>query len=295
MPDYKTWTIPKIQQELKKRGAKRISGRKAELIERLEAYDRNNNFAGPSASLPTEEQMPEFPDISNFRSITEQMQDLVPPIRKEHVQQYVLFRQGHDSEANENVSAMTNEEEMEDSVQALSMFKSPAEIAPVCFFIGLVNASMKKNTAYNLKFVVGAETGEIKTSNCECPAGIGPHGTCKHIVSSLLLLSDFKRSGVLKVLKSCTETLQTFHKPRQYHKGSPKKAADFKGIRPVDDPRPSHLRNLPGYNDFVNNQAINFVYQSKLDIGLRYRGLPADLQTAANHDHNYLQKPFVQY
>lgn len=40
---YGSLTIDQLKMELRKRNA-RVSGRKAELIERLEAYDRNSNF-----------------------------------------------------------------------------------------------------------------------------------------------------------------------------------------------------------------------------------------------------------
>ena len=43
MTDRAKWIVIDYQRELAARGAK-ISGRKWELIERLEAYERNDNF-----------------------------------------------------------------------------------------------------------------------------------------------------------------------------------------------------------------------------------------------------------
>ncbi|CAC5426674.1 unnamed protein product [Mytilus coruscus] len=43
MSNYGSWSLPQLKEELRKRKA-RISGRKHELIERLEAYDRNKDF-----------------------------------------------------------------------------------------------------------------------------------------------------------------------------------------------------------------------------------------------------------
>jgi uncharacterized Zn finger protein len=56
-------------------------------------------------------------------------------------------------------------------------------------------------------------------SHCECPAGKGPHGTCKHIAAVLLMLIDFVTTGEIEVEKSCTDNLQTFHKPKNYYSG----------------------------------------------------------------------------
>ncbi|KAI0229220.1 hypothetical protein LSAT2_020364 [Lamellibrachia satsuma] len=50
MGKYDRLTLPVLRQELEKRGAKR-SGRKKELIERLEAYDRNSNFGCTTSDL----------------------------------------------------------------------------------------------------------------------------------------------------------------------------------------------------------------------------------------------------
>lgn len=43
MSNHGSWSLPQLKEELRKRKA-RISGRKHELIERLEAYDRNKDF-----------------------------------------------------------------------------------------------------------------------------------------------------------------------------------------------------------------------------------------------------------
>jgi hypothetical protein len=88
------------------------------------------------------------------------------------------------------------------------------------FFSGIVGAEMKKQVTYNVKLVVGVN-GEVKNSHCECPAGQGPHATCKHITCILIILHKFVESGELRVAKSCTETLQSFKKPRRMHDGGP--------------------------------------------------------------------------
>ena len=52
----------------------------------------------------------------------------------------------------------------------------------------------------------------------ECPAGKGPHGTCKHIVAELLMLTTFAAEKLM-LSHSCIDELQTFHRPKRKHGG----------------------------------------------------------------------------
>ena len=180
----------------------------------------------------------------------------------------------------------------ESSVEAVSLFQDTQKI---CFFSGIVNAAMKKNVAYNIKVSVN-ENGEIRNSHCECPAGLGPHGTCKHITAVLLVLSVFVKDGELNVSKSCTETLQTFQRPKKIHKGSPVKAENLgKGLKSFeDDPRPVAFRNRQSFQDDIRNKTVNFVFQSGLDLAMRYTFSKANIAAAAE-DHSYLKRPFTEY
>ncbi|CAG4988642.1 unnamed protein product [Colias eurytheme] len=46
---YATWSVLELKAELKRRGAS-VKGRKADLVERLELYDKNFNFNTPQLS-----------------------------------------------------------------------------------------------------------------------------------------------------------------------------------------------------------------------------------------------------
>jgi len=72
--------------------------------------------------------------------------------------------------------------------------------------------------AYNVRIKLDM-TGDICNSDCECPAGKGPHGTCKHVAAMLHMLHTFQVTGELQCRKSCTDKLQTFHHPRRHHDG----------------------------------------------------------------------------
>lgn len=88
--------------------------------------------------------------------------------------------------------------------------------------------------SYSFKIKVNRKTGECLNSDCECPAGKGPNGTCKHIAAVLLMLVNFIESGQLTIKKSCTESLQTFHKPNAVYTG---KSCTFNNLPDCSDPQ----------------------------------------------------------
>ena len=86
------------------------------------------------------------------------------------------------------------------------------------FVTGIVRAAMKKKVGYSFKLKFSVR-GEVLNSHCECPAGKGPHGSCKHVAAVCLMLRDFKENGELNTSVSCTGRLQTFHHPTKTHTG----------------------------------------------------------------------------
>ncbi|XP_078495287.1 uncharacterized protein LOC108950657 [Ciona intestinalis] len=167
----------------------------------------------------------------------------------------------------------------------------------------MVSASMKKKATYCYKLKLN-DMGQILNSECECPAGKGPHATCKHIAAvCLFLVVHAKESGVLLIEDCCTSQLQRFHHPKRKHAGPPITIEDtFKHVRSaevsgymVDDPRSKKYRNLSDvYNDYVRKQVINYCASTGENITLRYLFEGADL-LAAQKDHDYLKRPFVEY
>ena len=73
--------------------------------------------------------------------------------------------------------------------------------------------------SYNFKLRLSGRNGEVIYSHCECPAGKGPHGTCKHIACVLITLEKFTGGADIGISKTCTEILQSFHKPARKHEG----------------------------------------------------------------------------
>jgi hypothetical protein len=72
----------------------RKTGRKKELLDRVEYYDRNDDFcAGPAISIPVANPMPAWPPISDFRTMTASDREEVPVVLPAHIEHYVLHRQ----------------------------------------------------------------------------------------------------------------------------------------------------------------------------------------------------------
>ena len=163
--------------------------------------------------------------------------------------------------------------------------------SPNIYLTGIVGAMYKGAVTYWFKLKLHKSTGDVMNSHCECPGGKGPHGTCKHIAAVLQMLSNFIGGSDLEVESSCTEVLQTFHKPKKQHKGSPIKADNMKTVTrdsKLDDPRPEAYRNCPGYEDHVRNTMINYCSNTSKNITMRYLWGKADVQSASL-DHDYLK------
>jgi hypothetical protein len=78
--DYGKWTVALLKKELAARGAK-VTGRKAELIDRLEAYNRNDDFRNAPIIQPESLPMPSFPQMSAFRTLTAADAEVLPKVR----------------------------------------------------------------------------------------------------------------------------------------------------------------------------------------------------------------------
>ena len=68
------------------------------------------------------------------------------------------------------------------------------------------------------------EYGTIDSCECECAAGIRPNAHCRHIRALLYGLVQLASGNSLYLELTCTDSLQTFHHPKQRHYGSPAKA-----------------------------------------------------------------------
>ncbi|XP_048254636.1 uncharacterized protein LOC124112985 [Haliotis rufescens] len=272
---YLLWSVPKLKCALFQRKAS-TAGRKLELIERLESYDRNDDFVGPSVSIPRPDDT-SWP-VSGFQQLMPSHRQLLPPISKETIEGYFIYRMAGANQAAHDIKAIEKGYLMFEGDRVLACSVHIRASTDV-YLSGIVSASMKNKVTYNYKVKV-EKTGEPVNSHCECPAGKGPHSTCKHIAAVLLMLEHFISTGSVQVGKSCTENLQLFH--------NPKKSITRNSCRTAV------CRHMSGYNDHVRNMMTNYCSKSSHNVALRYVHPKADVQTAAE-DHHYLKQPFTEY
>ena len=294
MPDYSTWSILMLRAELKRRGM-RLTGRKADLIERLRALDSmaDKSYGIPSMPPPPSLDIPEWPVTSIFKTITSETAPSLPNVSREQLSSYVILRQAQDRLPTADNSAMKKGDLLsKECVLGLSH----TQINDQQFFSSTVHAAMKKNTTYAVRFMI-SNIGEIVFSSCECPAGAGPHCSCKHLCAAILILINLKNTGKLGIKMTCTETLQEFHKPKKSHAGSPIKSQALGGLTEYDeDPRPKKFKELPEENRLsrLANATVNFSHLSGANPSCRYMFPRANLQAAVS-DHCYLDKPYTAY
>ena len=72
---------------------------------------------------------------------------------------------------------------------------------------------MRKDRVYHLTMVLNLESSDIVGAECGCPAGKGPHASCKHIGGLCFALEEFSRIGKTPEYSTCTDKLQQWNKP----------------------------------------------------------------------------------
>ncbi|XP_071180991.1 uncharacterized protein [Mytilus edulis] len=199
----------------------------------------------------------------------------------EQIEAYFVYRMAEDNVYSGDLQSMTKGQLMFEShrVLACSILKNDNGI----FVSGVVGAAMKKKVTYNYRLKLEKSSGDPLNSHCECPAGRGPHGSCKHVAAVLIMISDFITTGNVNTGRSCTDTLMMFTKPKSSYSGSPVKAEKLptkRKLAPVylADPRPLKYRNCPCYNDHIKNTVTNFCSVSSMDLSIRYLYEKADIQ-----------------
>ncbi|XP_056005265.1 uncharacterized protein LOC125664437 [Ostrea edulis] len=291
---YVKFSVSRLKDELKKKGAT-TRGRKADLIDRLKAYDRNKDFKNDPIHIPEPLEV-DWP-TRGFQQLQESHKEEIPEIGIEQIDMYFVHRLAGDRQSTGDVKAIEKGRLLveSDRVLAVSYLKEDNSL----FFTGIVGAAMKTKVTYNFKLKFDKNSGDILNSHCECPAGRGPHGTCKHLAAVAIVLLSCSEGKGLRIQRSCTENLQTFHKPKHSYSGSPVKAEDLPRKRNLtddflNDPRPEHLKGVAGYPDRVRNMVLNHCAETSDNLTYRYLIEKANIQ-AAVLDHDYLERPFTEY
>lgn len=93
----------------------------------------------------------------------------------------------------------------------------------IYYFTGQCKASMKKAIIYNMTVHISSY-GSIEGCQCACSVGEPPDAHCKHVIALLLGVEEMKRERKFILNISCTQQLQSFHKPLKNYFGTPLKA-----------------------------------------------------------------------
>ncbi|XP_052790029.1 uncharacterized protein LOC128224265 [Mya arenaria] len=272
--NFCTLSLGQLKTELRRRNAK-LTGRKKELIERLEAYDRNQNFNREEDLLP--EFNMSLPKTSGYRDVNSDAK--MAPITMEKAIEYMnQYRVEFDAKVKDLYD--------DKFLLYMRLFSAPS----LDFVRGACKAEMRKKVNYVVDISLH-KNGYIHEAQCECGAGEGPFGHCKHIRTMIYACCKFVKDGEFKVETTCTEKLQSFHKAKK-HTGSPLKARDLNlgGADICDikdfDPRPQKFRKVDGYQDYFHNICMNFRGISKTPIFQTFS--PANIRAISN-DHDYFE------
>ena len=154
-----------------------------------------------------------------------------------------------------------------------------------------VRAEMKKTVTYDTDIQLDPD-GTIIACQCDCTAGMGPEAHCKHIRTVLYGLLQFTSHGYIHVELSCTDQLQSFHRPKKIHTGSPVKADNLKIVKDASNVIFDPMEGLVDETDEeyatrVRNLSINYASCSSDRIPILQTYMPAN-PVGVDLDHCYL-------
>ncbi|KAJ8726081.1 hypothetical protein PYW07_000779 [Mythimna separata] len=178
---YSYWTVSQLKEELRQRNAS-TAGKKAVLIERLEAYDRNFNFnanQGPGTSLSDPQY--QCPPTSSFKDIN--ADSPIPALNRQEIQSYF-----------ERYSTQPKGKAMYEARCLLTARYCTIEGGKT-YIQGQCKAQMKK-VVYIVNVLLSNE-GYIEQCHCECAAGSGIEAHCKHVSVLLCAVENMVRSKTI--------------------------------------------------------------------------------------------------
>ena len=199
METYGKLHTGQLKELLRQRGA-RVTGKKHDLIERLEAYDRNDGFGHETVSIEQEDNFC-VPKTVTMSNLVPKYHHRMPALDYGGLQEYMC--------QNEVVMPKSAYPMFKANFAQSMLFGSSKDMF---YFSGIVKAEMKKNITYHVSVAIDM-SAVVQNGGCECTAGAGMQAQCKHIGVLLFVLEHFVRTGELKLEKSCTEKEKEWNKP----------------------------------------------------------------------------------
>ncbi|WAR22027.1 hypothetical protein MAR_016001 [Mya arenaria] len=259
--EYFGWSVVKLKKELITRVALRFNFTIGGTL-------RENLFCYPSHWTLHDWQE------SGFHQLQLEHRIILPKLSRPQIDGYFKYRDATDKNITSDIKALQKGQLLYNSkiIRACSISVKGENL----FFAGIVSVAM----IHNLK--LRKENGEVLNSDCESPAGKGPHGTCKHLAAVLIMISEFVSDNN--------------HNPKKQYSGTPLKVEDLPGNKQTNefqDPRPPAFRNCANYTDHVRNTVFNCCSNTSKDLAIRYIWGKADIQSAGR-DHDYLPRPLLK-
>ncbi|KAL4709806.1 hypothetical protein ACJJTC_001260 [Scirpophaga incertulas] len=272
---YSTWKNADLKNELKRRGASQ-QGKKADLVARLEAYDKNFNFNNILSGHNSPESQMELPNETLFRDVNSNT--LLPPLTKQHIHLYF-------SRFNKKTDDGFNMYES----RYLLVLRS-CVIGHDTFIKGICKASMKK-LQYEVNIKLTKTGNIIGECTCECAVGSGKEAHCKHVAVVMFGVEQMHREKCIILHVACTQKLQTFHMPKKMFTASPLKAEKLPSKRRLSNiifhPYDVNTISVEEYNTKIRNICVAATTST---MPLKQRYGPANPFAIIN-DHIYIEDP----
>ena len=164
----------------------------------------------------------------------------------------------------------------------------------MAFLKAQCRAKMRRSLVYNIDMKVD-QHGIFQECQCDCAAGMGPSAHCKHVRAVFRVMMDHGLGKTMQLELTCTEQIQTFHKPKRLHQGSPVKAANLKLGKHADDsdlifnPVPPMFReSREQATARLNNLTISYAARTSLQPAALLSIPPANIY-AVCHDHDHME------
>lgn len=245
---------------------------------RLEDYD---NLFGPVVNDPEIAYKILLPTPEHFRDIHSESE--IPSLTTAELEAFCILT-GRDN--------LMSSQNMYDEWFLISC--RSAKFNQEYYVTGVCSSEMRKNVTYNV--TVKAKDNLILEAQCECAAGAGPYGQCKHIVVILYGIIDFNKNKNIKLKPSCTSMLQSFHQPSTSYSGNPiqvenltlKKKKKKMSEMIKFDPR-SNVYSMEKNRENFRNLIANYCGKGNSNLPIA-QTLKAANKQAMFEDHSYLEK-----
>ena len=218
-----------------------------------------------------------------------------------HMIAYFIDRKAHDNLPSSDVKSLSvNAYRMSEAghIQQLRIASDKEFI----YLHAICKPEYSKQKTYKIDLVQHKDTNHIHEANCVCPAGKGPHGSCKHIATLCYALDTFCKTGEIPDYVTCTDREQVWNRPPKPKKIKPVPAQELQfkkleygkevrsPLKPHSyayDPRPQAYR---GRDDAALKRMCDRLSQLPSTCCMLQLLSPVvDKSTSVRHDHTYAQ------